>query len=97
MAAKHGLSLEAVEQRAHTTLDRIAGTITLSCVRFMAWFLKKLWRRLYTALHIDERGLQRVCLPIPLSLILSLFLPTTPLPLTIATRYVKQSRNHQSC
>eukprot|EP00026_Physarum_polycephalum_P000213 Phypoly_transcript_00213.p1 GENE.Phypoly_transcript_00213~~Phypoly_transcript_00213.p1 ORF type:complete len:1213 (+),score=186.63 Phypoly_transcript_00213:2250-5888(+) len=60
LAAKHGLPLETVEKRAITTLDRIAGTITLSCVRFMAWFLKKLWRRLYTALHIDERGLQRV-------------------------------------
>jgi glycerol-3-phosphate O-acyltransferase/nucleoside-diphosphate-sugar epimerase len=60
LAAKHGLPLEAVEKRAITTLDRIAGTITVSCVRFMAWFLKKLWRRLYTALHIDEQGLQRV-------------------------------------
>lgn len=60
LAEKHGLALDVVEKRAHTTLDRISGTITMSCVRFMAWFLKKLWRRLYRALHVDERGLQRV-------------------------------------
>lgn len=60
LAEKHGLPIETVEKRAVTTLDRISGTITMSCVRFMAWFLKKLWRRLYHALHVDERGLQRV-------------------------------------
>lgn len=60
LAAKHNLPTNVVEQRAATTLDRIAGTMTMSCVRFMAWFLKKLWRKMYNALHIDEKGLEKV-------------------------------------
>lgn len=80
--------MQTVESRAVTTLDRIAGTITMSCVRFMAWFLKKLWRRLYHALHVDERGLQRVCL---------LFILTLNLILHFLTRYVRQSRRHLWC
>lgn len=60
LAAKHDLPVSVIEQRAANTLDRIAGTITMSCVRFMGWFLKKLWRQMYHALHIDEKGLQQV-------------------------------------
>lgn len=60
LAEKHELPVGVVESRAANTLDRIAGTMTYSCVRFMAWFLKKLWRKMYNALNIDEKGLQRV-------------------------------------
>eukprot|EP01111_Echinosteliopsis_oligospora_P006266 TRINITY_DN2032_c0_g1_i1.p1 TRINITY_DN2032_c0_g1~~TRINITY_DN2032_c0_g1_i1.p1 ORF type:complete len:1215 (-),score=254.54 TRINITY_DN2032_c0_g1_i1:38-3682(-) len=60
LAKEQKVSITSVQNRAEATFERLSANMKLSCVRFMAWFLKKLWRRLYDAIHVDETGLKAI-------------------------------------
>jgi hypothetical protein len=59
-AKAEGVSIITVEQRAVAILERMGHTLDLKILRMLAWFFRKVWRRMYQGIHVDEKGLETV-------------------------------------
>ena len=74
-AAKRKLPKETVKLQAKAILDQMGGDYYLPLLRLLAWFFRKIYRSLYDAVMLDERGMHR------LKLMLKNLPPNTPLVL----------------
>ncbi|PRP88456.1 hypothetical protein PROFUN_03173 [Planoprotostelium fungivorum] len=48
------------EKRAEQIFDRMAHTMTLKIVRGLGYFLRKVFRRIYSGIHVEEKGIDRL-------------------------------------
>eukprot|EP01116_Phalansterium_solitarium_P017321 TRINITY_DN4234_c0_g2_i1.p1 TRINITY_DN4234_c0_g2~~TRINITY_DN4234_c0_g2_i1.p1 ORF type:complete len:1163 (+),score=526.57 TRINITY_DN4234_c0_g2_i1:153-3641(+) len=60
VAAAEKTTVAEIEKRAHADLDRMAHNLRLPIVRVLGWFLRKVFRRIYDGIHVDEAGLEKV-------------------------------------
>jgi len=60
VAAEEGSSVAEIETRAHDVLDRMSHTMHLKIVRSVGWFLRKVWRRIYEGIHVEEQGIENI-------------------------------------
>jgi len=58
VAMQESVSEQDIIIRANSILDRMSHTLTLSIVRWLGWFLRKIWKRIYQGIHVDESGLE---------------------------------------
>eukprot|EP00456_Euglypha_rotunda_P052299 TRINITY_DN4214_c0_g1_i19.p1 TRINITY_DN4214_c0_g1~~TRINITY_DN4214_c0_g1_i19.p1 ORF type:complete len:635 (-),score=53.32 TRINITY_DN4214_c0_g1_i19:12-1916(-) len=58
--AQSKLTLAEVEERARGIADKMFGDASLPVMTGMAWFFRKIWRRLYKEVRVNLAGLQAV-------------------------------------
>ena len=52
-----------VEQRANEIVDEIAHTFNLRTIRFMAFALSKIVKKLFRHVYVNRNGIKEVCMP----------------------------------
>jgi hypothetical protein len=55
-----GVSIDEMENEAARMLDTMAARMDYRSVRKLGWLLRKVLRRMYDAIHVDENGLARI-------------------------------------
>eukprot|EP01117_Protostelium_nocturnum_P019428 TRINITY_DN8428_c0_g1_i3.p1 TRINITY_DN8428_c0_g1~~TRINITY_DN8428_c0_g1_i3.p1 ORF type:complete len:1163 (-),score=522.34 TRINITY_DN8428_c0_g1_i3:54-3542(-) len=54
------ISEAEASKRAEQVFDRMAHTMTLKIMRGLGFFLRKVFRRIYQGLHVEEKGIDRI-------------------------------------
>ena len=60
---KEGMKRSKVEKKANQIIDEIAHTFNLRTIRFMAFALSKIVKRLFKHVFINRTGIEKVCRP----------------------------------
>jgi len=58
VAVQESVDESVINTRANSVLDRMAHTLRLPVVRALGWFLRKVWKRIYSGIHVDEKGIE---------------------------------------
>ncbi|EFA75040.1 hypothetical protein PPL_11725 [Heterostelium album PN500] len=60
VSREEGVLVSEIERRAAQIMDRMQSNLNIVVVRVIGWFLKKVWRKLYQGIHVDEKGIEQI-------------------------------------
>jgi len=60
LARADNITMTESEKRAEQIFDRMGHTMTLKIVRGLGYFLRKVFRRIYSGIHVEEKGIDRI-------------------------------------
>eukprot|EP01132_Coremiostelium_polycephalum_P000607 gene607-755_t len=60
VSSEEGILVSEVEKRANQVIDRMQSNLNVLVVRVLGWFLRKVWRKIYQGIHVDEKGIELI-------------------------------------
>ncbi|GAM27335.1 hypothetical protein SAMD00019534_105100 [Acytostelium subglobosum LB1] len=60
VSREEGVLVSEIERRAAQIMDRMQSNLNIMVVRVLGWFLKKVWRKIYQGIHVDEKGIEAI-------------------------------------
>ncbi|EGC36799.1 hypothetical protein DICPUDRAFT_54421 [Dictyostelium purpureum] len=60
VSREEGVLVSEIEKRASQIMDRMQSNLNIMVVRVLGWFLKKVWRKIYQGIHVDEKGIELI-------------------------------------
>ncbi|EGG23421.1 hypothetical protein DFA_05553 [Cavenderia fasciculata] len=60
VSREEGVLVSEIERRASQVMDRMQSNLNVMVVRVLGWFLKKVWRKIYQGIHVDEKGIEAI-------------------------------------
>ncbi|KAM9974507.1 hypothetical protein ACTFIW_007961 [Dictyostelium discoideum] len=60
VSREEGVLVSEIEKRANQIMERMQSNLNVSVVRVLGWFLKKVWRKIYQGIHVDEKGIELI-------------------------------------
>eukprot|EP01133_Synstelium_polycarpum_P011532 gene11532-13458_t len=60
VSREEGVLVSEIERRGNQVIDRMQSNLNVAVVRVLGWFLKKVWRKIYQGIHVDEKGIEAI-------------------------------------
>jgi len=60
VSREEGVLVSEIEKRGNQIIDRMQSNLNVVVVRVLGWFLKKVWRKIYQGIHVDEKGIELI-------------------------------------
>ncbi|KYQ91002.1 hypothetical protein DLAC_07895 [Tieghemostelium lacteum] len=60
VSKEEGVLVSHIEKRAIQIMDKMQSNLNIIVVRVLGWFLKKVWRKIYHGIHVDEKGIELI-------------------------------------